>query len=163
MDPLIRRRMEKDHYYKVLGIEADATAEEIKKAWKARAAELHPDQNPGDAEAALRFGEAREAFDSLYEAKRRLEAVRAEEAERRNRQAAALVRRPVEPARPMAASRQRSESSRSSDWAVGLGVGLGLVGLGLGVAFLADRHAPRDASGRHSDRHTGQYRKGYFL
>ena len=56
--------LEKD-YYKVLGVSKDASAEEIKKAYRKLARENHPDQNPGNTEAEQRFKQASEANDVL--------------------------------------------------------------------------------------------------
>ncbi len=52
--------IEKD-YYKVLGVDKKASAEEIKKAFRKIARDNHPDQNPGDKAAEARFKEASEA------------------------------------------------------------------------------------------------------
>ena len=56
---------EKRDYYEVLGIDRNATAEEIKKAYRKKAIEYHPDKNPGDKEAEEKFKEAAEAYDVL--------------------------------------------------------------------------------------------------
>ena len=64
--------LEKD-YYKVLGVPKDATAAEIKKAYRKLAREYHPDANKGDAKAEERFKEISEANDVLSDAKRRKE------------------------------------------------------------------------------------------
>lgn len=52
-------------YYEVLGVARDASAGEIKKAYRKIALKNHPDRNPGDDEAVERFKEASEAFDVL--------------------------------------------------------------------------------------------------
>jgi molecular chaperone DnaJ len=58
-----------DHY-EVLGVSRDATPEEIKKAYRRLARELHPDVNPG-AEASERFKEVTHAYDVLSDPKQR--------------------------------------------------------------------------------------------
>ena len=57
--------MEKRDYYEVLGVEKSATADEIKKAYRKKAIQYHPDKNPGDKEAEEKFKEAAEAYDVL--------------------------------------------------------------------------------------------------
>lgn len=61
----------KRDYYEVLGVTKDASAQDIKKAYKKLALANHPDRNPGDAEAIGRFKEASEAFDILSDANKR--------------------------------------------------------------------------------------------
>ncbi|MEQ8266195.1 MAG: molecular chaperone DnaJ [Parvibaculum sp.] len=57
--------MSKRDFYDVLGVSRNATAEELKKAYRSQAKKLHPDQNPGDKEAEQRFKELNEAYDAL--------------------------------------------------------------------------------------------------
>ncbi|MBR4048010.1 MAG: molecular chaperone DnaJ [Bacteroides sp.] len=57
--------MEKRDYYEVLGVEKNATADQIKKAYRKKAIEYHPDKNPGNKEAEEKFKEAAEAYDVL--------------------------------------------------------------------------------------------------
>ena len=52
-------------YYDVLGVARTATADEIKKAYRKKALQYHPDRNPGDAEAESAFKEAAEAYEVL--------------------------------------------------------------------------------------------------
>lgn len=52
-------------YYQVLGVDRNATTEEIKKAFRKIARQTHPDMNPDDPEAAARFREAAEAYEVL--------------------------------------------------------------------------------------------------
>lgn len=60
--------MAKRDYYEVLGVQRDASAEEIKKAYRQAALKFHPDKNPGNAEAEDKFKEAAEAYDILSNA-----------------------------------------------------------------------------------------------
>jgi len=62
--------MPRDHY-EVLGVGRDATADEVKKAYRRLARELHPDANPGDPEAEGRFKEATAAYEALSDPERR--------------------------------------------------------------------------------------------
>ena len=63
--------MAKRDYYEVLGVSKTATAEEIKKAYKKKAIQFHPDKNPGDVEAEDKFKEAAEAYEVLSDADKR--------------------------------------------------------------------------------------------
>src|ERR1700745_3946060 len=58
-------------YYGVLGIKKNATAEEIRKAFRKLARKYHPDVNPGDKKAEEKFKELSEANDVLSDAKKR--------------------------------------------------------------------------------------------
>jgi molecular chaperone DnaJ len=62
---------QKRDYYEVLGVKKDASADEIKKAYRKKAMELHPDRNPNDPSAEAKFKEAAEAFDVLKDENKR--------------------------------------------------------------------------------------------
>lgn len=62
---------EKRDYYDVLGVSKNASADEIKKAYRKKAIQYHPDKNPGDKEAEEKFKEAAEAYDVLSDADKR--------------------------------------------------------------------------------------------
>lgn len=62
--------MEED-YYKILGVERTASADEIKRAYKKTAIKYHPDRNPGDKEAEEMFKKAAEAYDVLRDEQKR--------------------------------------------------------------------------------------------
>lgn len=55
----------KEDFYSILGISKSATAAEIKKAYRKKAIEYHPDKNPGDAKAEEMFKKAAEAYEVL--------------------------------------------------------------------------------------------------
>ncbi len=55
----------KQDYYEILGITKNASAAEIKKAYRKKAVQYHPDKNPGDAEAEANFKKAAEAYEVL--------------------------------------------------------------------------------------------------
>jgi molecular chaperone DnaJ len=61
----------KRDYYEVLGVERDASPEQLKKAYKKLAIANHPDRNPGDESAVARFKESAEAFEVLSDPQKR--------------------------------------------------------------------------------------------
>ena len=62
---------EKRDYYEILEVTKTATVEEIKKAYRKKAIQYHPDKNPGDKEAEEKFKEAAEAYDVLSNPEKR--------------------------------------------------------------------------------------------
>jgi len=63
--------MDKRDYYDILGVSKNATAEELKKAYRKMALKFHPDKNPGDDTAEDKFKEAAEAYEVLSDANKR--------------------------------------------------------------------------------------------
>lgn len=61
----------KRDYYEVLEVSKSATAEEIKRAYRKKAIQYHPDKNPGDAAAEEKFKEAAEAYEVLSDQNKR--------------------------------------------------------------------------------------------
>ena len=61
----------KRDYYEVLGVDKNATEDEIKKAYRRIAIKYHPDRNPGDKDAEEKFKEAAEAYDVLHDPQKR--------------------------------------------------------------------------------------------
>src|SRR5689334_25202263 len=63
--------MAKRDYYTVLGLNRDASEEDIKKAYRKLAMKYHPDRNPDDKGTEEKFKEAKEAYEVLADASKR--------------------------------------------------------------------------------------------
>ena len=63
--------MSKRDYYEVLGLDRNATENDVKKAYRRRALKFHPDRNPDDNEAEANFKEAAEAYEVLSDTNKR--------------------------------------------------------------------------------------------
>ncbi|MFC1659526.1 molecular chaperone DnaJ [Pseudomonadota bacterium] len=63
--------MSKKDYYEILGVNKNSSADEIKKAYRKKAMQYHPDKNPGDKVAEEKFKEAAEAYDILKDEQKR--------------------------------------------------------------------------------------------
>ena len=62
---------EKRDYYEVLGVDKNATEDELKSAYRKKAKMWHPDLHPGDAEAEKNFKEVNEAYGVLSDKEKR--------------------------------------------------------------------------------------------
>jgi DnaJ-class molecular chaperone len=62
---------ENTEYYKVLGIEREATGREVRKAFRKLSVQYHPDKNPGDEEAADKYMQITEAYEVLSDSNKR--------------------------------------------------------------------------------------------
>jgi molecular chaperone DnaJ len=62
---------EKKDFYEILGVNKDATADEIKKSYRKLAMKYHPDRNPDNAKAEEKFKEAKEAYEILSDDQKR--------------------------------------------------------------------------------------------
>ena len=62
---------EKRDYYEVLGVDRNASEDDIKAAYRKLAIKYHPDRNPGNKEAEEKFKEAAEAYEGLHDADKR--------------------------------------------------------------------------------------------
>src|SRR5512140_1979787 len=63
--------MARKDYYEVLGVNRDASEEEIKKAYRKLAMKHHPDRNPDNPKAEEHFKEAKEAYETLSDGQKR--------------------------------------------------------------------------------------------
>ena len=63
--------MSKRDYYEILGVQKNASEDELKKSFRRLAMKYHPDRNPGNAEAEAKFKEAKEAYEILTDAQKR--------------------------------------------------------------------------------------------
>src|ERR1700754_943368 len=63
--------MAKQDFYATLGVAREAGAEDLKKAYRKLAMQYHPDRNPGDKQAEVRFKEVNEAYDVLKDDQKR--------------------------------------------------------------------------------------------
>ncbi len=69
----MRKEWLETDYYAVLGVPKDASEKDLKKAYRKLAQQYHPDKNPGDTAAELKFKELNEAYDVLGKAETRKE------------------------------------------------------------------------------------------
>ncbi len=63
--------MSKKDYYETLGVNRDASEDELKKAYRKMAMKFHPDRNPDNPNAEAHFKEAKEAYETLSDAQKR--------------------------------------------------------------------------------------------
>ncbi|KAK5002570.1 hypothetical protein LTR28_011258, partial [Elasticomyces elasticus] len=65
------KKSKRKDYYKILGVDKEADETAIKKAYRRLAIVHHPDKNPGDEEAAERFKDVGEAYETLSDSQKR--------------------------------------------------------------------------------------------
>jgi curved DNA-binding protein len=63
--------MDYKDYYKILGVERSASADDVRKAYRKLAMQYHPDRNPGDKQAEEKFKEINEAYQVLSDPQKR--------------------------------------------------------------------------------------------
>ena len=63
--------MAKRDYYEILGVDRNASKDELKSAYRKLAKQYHPDANPGDEEAEQKFKEIGEAYEALKDDQKR--------------------------------------------------------------------------------------------
>src|SRR5690606_17335708 len=68
---LHEKQMAKKDYYEVLGVNRDASEDDLKKAYRKLAMKWHPDRNPDNPKAEEHFKEAKEAYEVLTDAQKR--------------------------------------------------------------------------------------------